>query len=334
VQVIPVDAHDDAAFARWYTAHAAGASAGRTDPPIWTLPESLVLHRESGPDAANLREAYAAVTDAGAVVGAGHLEAPLRDNPRYAFLGVDVPTEYRARGVGTAVYARLVERAAELGRTVLGAELHQPFDAPEVPGAGFAKRRGFTRRNVEIRRVLRLPVPRSRLDELAAHAAERSGGYVLRQWRGPCPDELAEQYAYLKSLLMTDAPMGELQYEPEVWDVARLRAREQQVAEQGRTALTAVAIAPDGRLAGHTQIGVPGHEPGVAYQWDTLVLTGHRGHRLGLALKVANLRTLLDGFPDRHRLTTYNAEQNGPMVAVNDALGFRPVEYLEEWQRS
>ncbi|HEX6444852.1 MAG TPA: GNAT family N-acetyltransferase [Streptosporangiales bacterium] len=334
MQVIPVDAHDDATFARWYAVHAAGASAGRVDPPIWTRAESQVRYRESGPDAAQLREAYAAVDGAGTVLGAGHLEAPLRDNPRYALLGVDVPPGHRGRGVGAAVYARLAERAVELGRTVLGAELHQPFDAPEVPGVRFAKRLGFTRRNVEMRRVLSLPVPRARLDELAAHAAERTGGYTLRQWRGPCPDELAEPYAYLKSLLMTDAPMGDLQYEPEVWDVARLRAHERQAADQGRTVLTAVAIAPGGRLAGHTQIGVPGHEPGVAYQWDTLVLTGHRGHRLGLALKVANLRTLLDEFPDRHRLTTYNAVQNGPMVAVNDALGFRPVEYLEEWQRS
>lgn len=292
-----------------------------------------MLYRESGPGAAHLREAYAAV-DGDAVVGAGYLDAPLQDNPRYALVGVDIPPERRGRGVGTALFTRLAERAAELGRIVLGTELHQPFDAPEVSGVRFAKRRGFTRRNVEVRRVLRLPVPRSRLDEFAAHAAERTGGYTLRHWRGPCPDELAEQYAYLKSLLMTDAPMGGLDYDQETWDVARLRAHERQAVDQDRTVLTTVAIAPEGRLAGHTQIGVPGHEAGAAYQWDTLVLTEHRGHRLGLALKVANLRTLLDGFPDRHRLTTYNAEQNGPMVAVNDALGFRPVEWLEEWQRS
>lgn len=328
-----VDAADDAQFARWYAASAAGASAGRVDPPLWTLPEAQVLYRESGPDAARLREAYAAV-DGGEVVGAGRLEAPLRDNPRYASVGVDVPPKWRRRGVGTALYDRLAERAEKLRRTVLGAELHQPFDAPEVPGVRFATRRGFTRRNVETRRVLRLPVPTGRLDELAAYAAERTAGYTLRQWQGACPDELAEQYARLKSLLMTDAPMGDLQYEPEVWDVARLRAHEKQAADQDRTVLTTVAVAPDGSLAGHTQIGVPGHEPGAAYQGDTLVFDEHRGHRLGLALKVANLRTLVTGFPDRHRITTYNAEQNGPMVAVNDALGFRPVEWLEEWQRS
>lgn len=333
MQVIPVDARDDGAFAAWYEASAAGSSAGRTDPPVRMLAELQVMYREPGPDTAYLREAYAAV-DRDEAVGAGYLEAPLRDNPRYALVGVDVPPEHRGRGVGARLYARVAERAAELGRTVLAAEVHQPFDAPEVPGVGFATRRGFTRRNVEVRRILRLPMPRGRLDELAARATERAGGYELRQWRGPCPDELAEQYAHLKSLLMTDAPMGELEYEREIWDVARLRADERQAAEQGRTVLTAVAVAADGRLAGHTQIVVPAHEPGAAYQWDTLVLTEHRGRRLGLALKVANLRRLLDEFPDRERLTTYNAAQNGPMVAVNEALGFRPVEWLEEWQRS
>jgi hypothetical protein len=30
---------------------------------------------------------------------------------------------------------------------------------------------------------------------------------------------------------------------------------------------------------------------------------------------------------------TWNAEVNTHMVAVNDALGFRPVEYLAEFQR-
>ncbi len=29
---------------------------------------------------------------------------------------------------------------------------------------------------------------------------------------------------------------------------------------------------------------------------------------------------------------THNAVQNGPMVAVNDALGFVPVEQVGEWQ--
>jgi GNAT superfamily N-acetyltransferase len=77
---------------------------------------------------------------------------------------------------------------------------------------------------------------------------------------------------------------------------------------------------------------VAGTDPGRAYQWDTLVLPEHRGHRLGLALKVANLARMQAGHPDRTELHTFNAEDNPPMAAVNDALGFRAVERMGEWQ--
>lgn len=326
-----VDPEDEQSFAAWHQVMQAGASAGRDHPPLWMLPELAVTYRSA--QTTYLREAYAAVDD-GTVVGAGHLEAPLRDNPTHLDLGVFVPVPHRRRGVGTALYERILRRAGELGRTMLGTEIHQPFDAPDVPGLAFAAKHGFVRRQSEIRRVLDLPVTPSRLDELWAEASERMTGYLVRTWTDTCPDEYAEQYAYLKSLLMTEAPMGDLEYEAEQWDVDRLRENERESKDQGRTVLTAVAVAPDGSLAGHTQIGVPGHDPGMTYQWDTLVLPGHRGHRLGLALKVANLRALAGRFPDAQVMNTWNAGDNAPMVAVNDALGFRPVERLEEWQRT
>jgi hypothetical protein len=69
-------------------------------------------------------------------------------------------------------------------------------------------------------------------------------------------------------------------------------------------------------------------------QSGTLVLPAHRGHRLGLAIKVANLRQLQAAIDDTPRLLhTFNAGVNAPMLAVNAQLGFRPVEVEEEWQR-
>src|SRR5690606_11690552 len=128
-------------------------------------------------------------------------------------------------------------------------------------------------------------------------------------------------------------PLGALDYEPEAWDVERLREDERRLEAQQRTSYVSVAVAPDGRIAGHTQAVVPATDPGRAFQWDTLVLPEHRGHRLGSALKVANLRRLQAEQPEVTSISTWNAEDNGPMIAVNDALGFRPVEVLEEWQR-
>lgn len=332
MEIKRVDPFDEAAVAAWHAAWAAGQAAGREDPPIWTIPEITVALRDDAPDRSLDWLAYAAIED-GEVVGGADVQYPAKDNPTLVEMEVDVPPGQRGRGVGRALFEYAAARAAEQGRTSIMASVRQPIGAAEVPGIGFATKLGFTRRNVEVQRVLDLPVSAATLDALAAEAQPHLDGYRVEAWQGPCPDRHAEQYAHLKSLLMTDAPTGDMNYEPEVWDVARLRAEEALTAEQDRTLLTAVAVAPDGSLAGHTQIAVPGHEPGRTYQWDTLVLAEHRGHRLGLALKVANLRILCERFPERTRNVTWNAEQNGPMNAVNAKLGFRAVEHVEEWQR-
>jgi hypothetical protein len=70
----------------------------------------------------------------------------------------------------------------------------------------------------------------------------------------------------------------------------------------------------------------------LGYQWDTIVSREHRGHRLGLLVKLANLRLLREVSPKTRYLNTWNADDNAPMVAVNDALGYRPVEVTQEWQ--
>ena len=63
------------------------------------------------------------------------------------------------------------------------------------------------------------------------------------------------------------------------------------------------------------------------------MLKSHRGHRLGLLLKAANLRQLRDVSPGTVVITTFNAEDNRPMLDVNEALGFRAIGYEGSWQK-
>ena len=86
-------------------------------------------------------------------------------------------------------------------------------------------------------------------------------------------------------------------------------------------------------MVAYTDIATTVHEPGRAYQWGTLVRRDARGHRLGLAVKVANLRLLQRERPDVHELITYNAEVNAHMIGVNERLGFVPVARLGEFQK-
>ena len=54
-----------------------------------------------------------------------------------------------------------------------------------------------------------------------------------------------------------------------------------------------------------------------------MVVRGHRGHRLGLLLKVAMLELLAEREPQVERIETYNAESNAHMVTINETLGYR-----------
>jgi RimJ/RimL family protein N-acetyltransferase len=67
------------------------------------------------------------------------------------------------------------------------------------------------------------------------------------------------------------------------------------------------------------------------YQWDTLVLPTHRGHGLGLALKVTTMQEAADLLDGRRRITTYNAAGNEAMIRVNEALGFRQTGWVGEY---
>ena len=87
--------------------------------------------------------------------------------------------------------------------------------------------------------------------------------------------------------------------------------------------LHTVAIAPSGEVVGYNDLVVSADDPDEVMQWGTLVRREHRGHRLGMAVKVCGLQELALFAPQAKRIQTCNAEQNAHMVGFNVELGFR-----------
>ena len=131
------------------------------------------------------------------------------------------------------------------------------------------------------------------------------------------------------SAAMADAPRnpGEEEYRP---DPQRIRDSERRAAEIGiRRYAVAARYDRTGELAGLTEIGVEAEDPTWGYQFITAVTREHRGHRLGLLVKVAMLDLLAETEPSLRRILTENADSNQHMIGINAALGF---EVLDEWQ--
>lgn len=328
IRVVPVDLSEEETFRTWYQTYETAMSFGRVEPFIPSFDDIRQLF---APTSASVTEVWLAF-HGDQPAGVGGLQLPLLDNKQLAFFAIGVLPELRRRGVGGALFDYTVERARTEGRSSLVFQLEvAPDDLETAPGVAFARKRGLTARNTMIRRRLPLPLLPEKLDALEAKAAGRLAGYRLLSWVGACPEEYAEEYAKLKGMLSVEEPQGDLEMEEEKWDVARLRESEEQSAASGESRLVTVAVAADGSLAGHTLLGVrSARDP--ALQFDTLVLRAHRGHRLGLALKAANLRALQAAHGDVRSVVTTNAEQNAAMVKINVDLGFEIVEINQVWQ--
>ncbi|WP_121256800.1 GNAT family N-acetyltransferase [Nocardioides ferulae] len=339
LRIVEVDPHDVAAFDAWHAVYLAAEThglAGLASP--WQLEELRVAAQSNGQRGWSASySGHLADDPTGPPVCVGWVRTPLQDNLDRAEIGVHTHPDHRRRGHGRAMLAHVERIARERGRTVLYAEATWPEAGGAAgegqPGPEFARATGFHLALGDVKRELRLPVDPAVLDELAAEAAPHHTAYTLRSWVGPVPEELLESWARLNASLMTEAPTGDLHVEPESADPALVREAEETAARQGRTKLNTVALDAAGEVVAYTDLATTVHEPDRAYQWGTLVRRADRGHRLGLAVKVANLRLLQEIRPGVERLITYNAEVNAPMVAVNERLGFRPVARLGEFQR-
>jgi RimJ/RimL family protein N-acetyltransferase len=76
-------------------------------------------------------------------------------------------------------------------------------------------------------------------------------------------------------------------------------------------------------MVGHTFVVLHAAEPRHAHQADTAVSRGHRGHKLGLLLKIEAMRWLAEAEPQLEVIETWNNVDNTFMIAVNEALGYR-----------
>lgn len=274
----------------------------------------------------------------GVPAGVLWLFLPELDNVSKVMVELVVHPEHRRRGVGRALHTHAAEFARACGRTsLLGEYVTQLPDGPwRDPGhARFAAAMGAKPALTGVRRVLDLTiVDRSAWAGLTESAWPHADGYSLVRWCGPMPEEFLDDIAALDSRLLMDAPMGDLDIEPERVDAARLRARDEVVIRRGRRPYHVAARHDQtGRLVAWTTIAFDVDVTRHAWQNITLVDPLHRGHRLGLLVKLDNLAHVLAAEAQLREINTWNAAENQHMIAINEAIGFRPVDSWIDWQQ-
>jgi len=287
----------------------------------------------------------------GKIVARGGLSWSTTEGTNVSWLFADVLPAFRNQGIGGALFERVEGIALASGRMIVQTDaIHSNLEGGERvapptgfgdisaddPGVRFLRKRGYTLEQIGRISFLDLPVEPVLLARHRAEAEARAGSdYRVLSWLGVTPEAWQADLAYLKNRMSVDEPAAGLEIDEETWDEARVAAHDETEIAGGRPLLVSVALhVPSGKLAGINELSVATDRTRPVGQEDTLVLEKHRGQRLGMLLKTANLQELATLAPEAPLVYTFNAEENRPMLDVNEAVGFHAVGYDGAWKKT
>jgi len=323
-----IDPRNEPALRAWWeVGHAATAERPGKPWPLWE--QSRVALPAPNPERAIV---LLAAIEGREMVGAGLLTRLLEENLHVAMAFAWVLPERRRERIGVALVHELEVLAAGDGRTTVQSEVYLP-PGGTAPGEAFAAKLGYAVASRESIKELTATDYTARRDPLRAALGRAADDYRIITFDTVCPDEHVASFGRLLGLLILEVPLGELDLDASEWTPERVRAAERRQVDTGRHVLTALAVAPDGEVAGVSDIRVDDTDEEHAQVGITLVHPDHRGHRLGLALKLATHDFALASYPALQNVDTSNAEVNTHMNAVNEQLGYRSIETLLELQK-
>ncbi|WP_161962515.1 GNAT family N-acetyltransferase [Nocardioides speluncae] len=293
---------------------AAIKAAAQADIPVPSEDGATFLHAVQYGDGSGPADGLWVAQRDGVPVGFVRVELPKTENTHLANLrGAVAPAEQR-RGVGR----RLLE------------EVLAATDRPRIRARAWAgttgepalQALGFRADHTHV--IRRLDLTREHPDwaTLRKEAEVAADDYELRRHIGPTPPaDMAAMIALREGI--NDAP------EPgdyEVYTPERISTYEESLMRGGETPYAIRAYhRSTGEPAGLTFVIVNERRPAKADQEDTSVLRAHRGHRLGLLLKLEMIDWLRAERPDVEVADTWNASTNQHMIAINERLGMTPL---------
>jgi mycothiol synthase len=275
------------------------------------------------------RALFGAGDQSGAIVGYSVVGWDKNEpgNQHLRWCEVAVSQAHRRRGIGRWLLRRAVQAVVDQREDIVF--IGQVTD--RIPAAeSFARAMGAT------------PGLESRMNQLDLSSVDRASvsewariapaGYRLERVDGPVPDELIRPTIESASG-MNDAPRGDLRMDD--WELTeeQIRDREAWWRQTGIERWLIVALhEASGKGAGFTVVTYDPRVPHLIWQQGTAVVDAHRGHQLGLWMKAAMLKRILEERTQARFIRTGNANTNAQMLAINTRLGFKPAWSGALWQ--
>jgi len=237
--------------------------------------------------------------------------------------GLSVLPDWRRRGLGTALLRHVLREMAvqepQITELMVPSAMESGHRFLGGLGAVLALEHGENRLYFK-------DADWALIERWDAEGVARNPGTAILSVR-EFPEADIQDYARAYTETINQQPMGALNLRMEVTP-EQIRYGEVKSREKGLLETTIYTREPDGRVSGLTETAYLPDLPHVVRQMLTGVRKEYRGRGLGKLLKARMLLHIRREYSGVNYVATGNADSNAPMMAINNALGFkkhRPV---------
>jgi GNAT superfamily N-acetyltransferase len=240
-----------------------------------------------------------------------------KGNEKISFFKIEIAKSFRRKGIATQILNLIVSFALEHEKTLL------ITSSEESDGQKFLK---------AINAQLALAMRENRLylntiDWLMVkdwiEEGERLNPGSKLVFFNKVDEKYIENYCEVFTFAGNQAPRDDLAIGDFVMTPKQYRKREDDFEAMGGIHEGAMIVEENGKISGLSELIFFKGTNNVLKQGLTAVLKEHRGRKLGKWLKAGLLLHIKEKYPTVEFISTGNAESNGPMLSINERLGFR-----------
>jgi GNAT superfamily N-acetyltransferase len=234
---------------------------------------------------------------------------------------------WRRRGIGSQLMKVICEASETEGQSLLVWRTYDTVTAAEAFSRWIGGSIARDNRNSETRLS---DIDWELVDRWVQDGKKLTDDYAIIFVEGVYPTDLVPDAVALHQIMQTQ-PKDDLDTEDVHLSADDIAEHDRALLVAGRQRWSVFIRDKTGTSVGGTVMTFEPWDPTIALQENTGIDPEHRGRGLAKWVKALMLDKVRTDLPMVERVETGNAFSNAPMLAINDALGFKVTETRTEW---